>query len=181
MKKIILFLIIIFFSIQKCAFSKELDYVHGHFEKFKSDIDISSGMPLKLQDGKILLVCSQGCSENERNAIFDPETDTVEAIGYFKYGLITRGGGILLPNGKVLFIVEFKGYYNFSNEYTADLYKKILKVLPGKTTEEKNKNYRDYLKLSEEEKAKIYMPILKRNLELLKKYNEHKELKEKSY
>ena len=195
LKKIIvtcLFLFLSVTSINLQAQSKSSDYASGSFVKTQSNYSLR-GCPLKLRDGRILIL---GVHENY---IYYPEHNTFKAIEPTPYGFSYISNGytfpaVVLNDGNILIIGNSNNdiYNKLQKELSPLLMEKFknniiktnkynyLSLLP----EEKNmvvvKEYKSFLKLPENDKIKIYMPILKDNPELLKKYNEYKLISEDS-
>ena len=195
LKKIIvtcLFLFLSITSINSQVQSKNLDYTSGSFVKTQSNYSLR-GCPLKLKDGRVLIL---GVHENY---IYYPEHNTFKAIEPAPYGFAYISNGYTFPaielkDGNILIIGNSDNdiYNKLQKELSPLLIEKFkndiiktnkynyLSLLP----EEKNmvvlKEYKSFLKLPENEKIKIYMPILEDNPELLKKYNEYKFISEDS-
>ena len=162
------------------------------FTKVQSNFSLN-GCPLKLKDGRVLIL---GVHENY---IYYPEHNTFKAIKPVPYGFAYISNGytfpaVVLNDGNVLIIGNSDNdiYNKLQKELSPLLMEKFkndiiktnkynyLNLLP----EEKNmvvlKEYKSFLKLPENEKIKIYMPILEDNPVLLKKYNEYKFISEDS-
>lgn len=135
---------------------------------------------IKLKDGRLLLYSSEG------NAIFDPKTNKLKKTASFKSRPKINFNSILLPNGKVLFVSPNTFYPSdeFGSEIYHliydDLFKKELGKLRKVTslTKEGYNNIRHeawkaYETLSEQEKEKIYLPYIKKNPELYKRYQNY--------
>ena len=79
-----------------------LDYENGHFEKVQTNLEVT-GCPLKLKDGRILIL------DNNRNYIFNPKNNTFRETTPTPFGFsyVSNGGmfpAVVLNNGKVFII-----------------------------------------------------------------------------
>lgn len=136
----------------------------GHFQKIDSQIYGSRSF-VKLNDGKVLF--KKLLENNERKtAIFDPKTNNI----YYNTTLVPESCGavygVKLKNGEILYVAAItKKPANF---FSYEIYNLV-----------DDENYRKELNYiwhgtSLEEQEKIYMPYLKNNSDLLKRYNEYK-------
>lgn len=168
-KIILCFVAIIFIACLSPAKAFELNLFQrnneGYFQKIHSDFPVY-GNAVKLKDGRVLI------TGRPDNLIFDPKTNKFRKTAPFNKD-IKPGEGILLNNGKILFIgaISEPPSWKFENEICKEMEKE--KIFEGE-------EYRKYRKLSEEDKKKIYMPLLQKNPELMKKYNDYLELCENS-
>lgn len=159
----LIFLIAIITIIINLSSAKAFDFNlfkngnEGYFQKIESDFPVN-GNAVKLKDGRILI------TTRPDNIIFDPKTNKFRKTTPFNDD-IQPGMGILLNNGKVLFIGPI--VKQPSEKFLSEIYAEMKKEKSFDGSE-----YRKYRKLPEEEKKKKYMPILEKNPELMKKYNE---------
>lgn len=146
------------------AFNPFQNNDEGYFQKIDSDFPVY-GNPIKLKDGRVLITARPD------NIIFDPKTKKFRKTAPFNND-IEPGIGVLLNNGKVLFVgpITLK---QPSEKFTKEIYEGLfIKPYLDRRFPNKNTDYMNYRKLPEEEKKKIYMPFLEKNPELMKKYNE---------
>lgn len=187
---IVLMLVIIVLSISP-VFSTTLDYENGHFEKIQSNLEIY-GCPLKLKDGRVLIL------DVKKNYIFNPKDNTFRETTPLPYGFSNFSNGktfpaVVLNNGKVFIIgaVLAHPYDKFRNELSDEIQNKLLfcKIQSdpnyiGLTLSKKKyiigQLYRDFQMLPYKKKEEIYLPIIMRNPDLLKRYNEYCQIREKS-
>ena len=179
LKKVLLLLLILLVSItlSNCAYSSKEK--GGYFKKLHSDIPVA-GSARKVNDGKILIYGEVG------NIIFDPKTDTFRKTVLAKKG-IGLVSSVSLADGRVLFVGpnaiedaptdELKLYSLVAD----DLFKKRLKkyrIVESTLTDSEIRNLRrqvyleEYASLYEDEREKLLLPYLKKNPELMKKYND---------
>lgn len=191
LKILLVFVLVIGIFINLPNFSLALDYENGHFEKINSDLSIQ-GCPVKLKDGRILIL------DIDKNYIFDPKTNTFRETTRTPFGFSYISNGKIFPavvlnNGKVLIIGKILDApsLKFQNE----LYEPIKKTLTqyeyknnskfsSLNAEERNSIivtlYKAYRQLPENEKEKLYLPIIAKDNNLLKQYNDYCKLREKS-
>ena len=174
---VLLLILLISITLSNCAYSSKEK--GGYFKKLHSDIPVA-GSARKVNDGKILIYGEVG------NIIFDPKTDT-----FRKTVLVKKGIGLVssvsLADGRVLFVGpnaiedaptdELKLYSLVAD----DLFKKRLKkyrIVESTLTDSEIRNLRrqvyleEYASLYEDEREKLLLPYLKKNPELMKKYND---------
>ncbi len=189
----ILFCMVI--SCQFCtqAIAQTLDYANGRFERLRGSKYEIYGSPLKLPNNNILIM------GNRDTFVFDPVTNKFKKTADLLAPLIyfinndTMHSAVVLKNGKVLcfgryleqpsckFRPEIQAAY--MQQVTNDALKEdpnfLLKSLDEKEELRRSK-WQEYMELDEEGKAKIYMPIIKRDRDLLKRYNAYCERRLKS-
>jgi len=191
LKILLVFVLVIGIFIKLPNFSLALDYENGHFQKINNDLSIQ-GCPVKLKDGRILIL------DIDKNYIFDPKTNTFGETTRTPFGFSYISNGKIFPavvlnNGKVLIIGKILDApsLKFQNE----LYEPIKKTLTqyehknnpkfsSLNAEKRNSiidtHYKAYKQLSENEKEKLYLPIIAKDSNLLKQYNDYYELRKKS-
>jgi len=191
LKILLVFVLVIGIFIKLPNFSLALDYENGHFQKINNDLSIQ-GCPVKLKDGRILIL------DIDKNYIFDPKTNTFGETTRTPFGFSYISNGKIFPavvlnNGKVLIIGKILDApsLKFQNE----LYEPIKKTLTqyehknnpkfsSLNAEKRNSiidtHYKAYKQLSENEKEKLYLPIIAKDSNLLKQYNDYYELRTKS-
>ena len=149
LKKVLLLLLILLVSItlSSCAYSSIEK--GGYFKKLHSDIPVA-GSARKVNDGKILIYGEVG------NIIFDPKTDTFRKTVLAKKG-IGLVSSVSLADGRVLFV----GPNAIEDAPTSEI-----RELSRQVYEE------EYASLYEDEREKLLLPYLKKNPELMKKYND---------
>lgn len=173
--------IVIFVTCCVCLFNINVSAksIDGTFKVIQSNIPDRVDS-IKLKDGRLLLYSSEG------NAIFDPKTNKLKKTASFKSRPKINFNSILLPDGKVLFVrpTTFYPSEEFGSEIYHlihdDLFKKELGKLK-KVTSLTNEGYNNirheawkaYKVLSEQEKEKIYLPYIKKNPELYKRYQNY--------
>ncbi len=183
LKKVLLLLLILLVSItlSNCAYSSKEK--GGYFKKIRTDYQLQEGFPIvKLKDGRIFLTALK--------LFFDPKTNTFRKTT--QYPKNVSGDAILLNNGKILFFEYYLPQPSNSdplkskliNLFYDDYIKKLIKEDIGydmpfelltllEQTKYKKQLRDEYYKKSEKDRAAIYMPYLKKNPELLKKYNDY--------
>ncbi len=191
LKILLVFVLVIGIFIKLPNFSLALDYENGHFQKINNDLSIQ-GCPVKLKDGRILIL------DIDKNYIFDPKTNTFGETTRTPFGFSYISNGKIFPavvlnNGKVLIIGKILDApsLKFQNE----LYEPIKKTLTqyehknnpkfsSLNAEKRNSiidtHYKAYKQLPENEKEKLYLPIIAKDSNLLKQYNDYYELRKKS-
>lgn len=189
--RIILLLYIFQFAI--CVNAQTLDYANGKFKRLRGSKYEIYGSPLKLPNNNILIM------GNRDTFVFDPVTNKFKKTADLLAPLIyfinndTMHLAVVLKNGKVLcfgryleqpsckFRPEIQAAY--MQQVTNDALKEdpnfLLKSLDEKEELRRSK-WQEYMELDEEGKAKIYMPIIKRDRDLLKRYNAYCERRLKS-
>ena len=174
---VLLLILLISITLSNCAYSSKEK--GGYFKKLHSDIPVA-GSARKVNDGKILIYGEVG------NIIFDPKTDTFRKTVLAKKG-IGLVSSVSLADGRVLFVGpnaiedaptdELKLYSLVED----DLFKKRLKkyrIVESTLTDSEIRNLRrqvyleEYASLYEDEREKLLLPYLKKNPELMKKYND---------
>ena len=135
---------------------------------------------MKIKDGRLLLYSAEG------NTLFDPKTNKFKETASFKTIPMGMSNAILLSDGRVLFLGPYTLYPStmFGSEIYHlihdDFCNKKLEAYklqrPIRSTEYSRlarKAWQEYKHLPEEEKEKIYLPYLKKNPELYKKYQDY--------
>lgn len=191
-KKLISIVLLIFgicFIFPNIAFA--LDYENGHFEKIQTNLEIK-GCPLKLKDGRILIL------DNNRNYIFNPKNNTFRETTPTPFGFSYVSNGDMFPavvlnNGKVFIIGKIlePPFDKFKDElyepikaiFTRDEFRNNPKFA-SLSAEERNSiivsRWKTFRKLPENEKEQVYLPIIRKNSDLLNRYNQYCQLREKS-
>ena len=168
-----------------------LDYENGHFEKIQTNLEIE-GCPLKLKDGRILIL------DTNRNYIFNPKNNTFRETTPTPFGFsyVSNGGmfpAVVLNNGKVFIIGKIlkPPFDKFKDElyepikaiFTRDELRNNPKFA-SLSAEERNSiivaRWKNFRKLPENEKEQVYLPIIRKNSDLLNRYNQYCQLREKS-
>ena len=178
LKKVLLLLLILLVSItlSNCAYSSKEK--GGYFKKLHSNIPVA-GSARKVNDGKILIYGEVG------NIIFDPKTDTFRKTVLAKKG-IGLVSSVSLADGRVLFVGPYAIHaptdeLKLYSLVADDLFKKRLKkyrIVESTLTDSEIRNLRrqvyleEYASLYEDEREKLLLPYLKKNPELMKKYND---------
>ena len=161
-------LCIIIFSVTNKVFAQELDYIHGHFKRINPQIKFCYGVPTKLQDGNILI------TSNECNMLFNVKTNKFEHVGDFKYKLVPVSSGVLLPDGKVLFLMNRRENINFYSKYENVLKAIVLKNKNYSVNSgDYNNAYAEFSKLSLDEKEKLYQSIINKYPSLKNEYDKY--------
>ena len=174
---VLLLILLVSITLSNCAYSSKEK--GGYFKKLHSNIPVA-GSARKVNDGKILIYGEVG------NIIFDPKTDTFRKTVLAKKG-IGLVSSVSLADGRVLFVGpnaiedaptdELKLYSLVAD----DLFKKRLKkyrIVESTLTDSEIRNLRrqvyleEYASLYEDEREKLLLPYLKKNPELMKKYND---------
>ena len=174
---VLLLILLVSITLSNCAYSSKEK--GGYFKKLHSDIPVA-GSARKVNDGRILIYGEVG------NIIFDPKTDTFRKTVLAKKG-IGLVSSVSLADGRVLFVGpnaiedaptdELKLYSLVAD----DLFKKRLKkyrIVESTLTDSEIRNLRrqvyleEYASLYEDEREKLLLPYLKKNPELMKKYND---------
>lgn len=171
------------------AFS--FDYENGQFEKIQTNLEIE-GCPLKLKDGRILIL------DTNRNYIFNPKNNTFRETTPTPFGFsyVSNGGmfpAVVLNNGIVFIIGKIlePPFDKFEDElyepikaiFTRDEFRNNPKFA-SLSAEERNSiivaRWKNFRKLPENEKEQVYLPIIRKNSDLLSRYNHYCQLREKS-
>lgn len=171
------------------AFS--FDYENGQFETINSNLSIQ-GCPVKLKDGRILIL------DTNRNYIFNPKNNTFRETTPTPFGFsyVSNGGmfpAVVLNNGKVFIIGKIlePPFDKFEDElyepikaiFTRDELRNNPKFA-SLSAEERNSiivaRWKNFRKLPENEKEQVYLPIIRKNSDLLNRYNQYCQLREKS-
>ena len=191
-KKIISIVLLIFgicFIFPNIAFA--LDYENGHFEKIQTNLEIE-GCPLKLKDGRILILdINKSYIFNPKNNTFRETTSTPFGFSYVSNGRVFPA--VVLNNGKVFIIGKIlePPFDKFENElyepikalFTRDEFRNNPKFA-SLSAEERNSiivsRWKNFRKLPENEKEQVYLPIIRKNSDLLNRYNQYCQLREKS-
>ena len=192
LKKIISIVLLIFgicFIFPNIAFA--LDYENGHFEKIQTNLEIK-GCPLKLKDGRILILdINKSYIFNPKNNTFRETTSTPFGFSYVSNGRVFPA--VVLNNGKVFIIGKIlePPFDKFENElyepikalFTRDEFRNNPKFA-SLSAEERNSiivsRWKNFRKLPENEKEQVYLPIIRKNSDLLNRYNQYCQLREKS-
>lgn len=192
LKKIISIVLLIFgicFIFPNIAFA--LDYENGHFEKIQTNLEIE-GCPLKLKDGRILILdINKSYIFNPKNNTFRETTSTPFGFSYVSNGRVFPA--VVLNNGKVFIIGKIlePPFDKFENElyepikalFTRDEFRNNSKFA-SLSAEERNSiivsRWKNFRKLPENEKEQVYLPIIRKNSDLLNRYNQYCQLREKS-
>lgn len=168
-----------------------LDYENGQFETINSNLSIQ-GCPVKLKDGRILIL------DTNRNYIFNPKNNTFRETTPTPFGFsyVSNGGmfpAVVLNNGKVFIIGKIlePPFDKFEDElyepikaiFTRDELRNNPKFA-SLSAEERNSiivaRWKNFRKLPENEKEQVYLPIIRKNSDLLNRYNQYCQLREKS-
>lgn len=168
-----------------------LDYENGHFEKIQTNLEIE-GCPLKLKDGRILILdINKSYIFNPQNNTFRETTSTPFGFSYVSNGRVFPA--VVLNNGKVFIIGKIlePPFDKFENElyepikalFTRDEFRNNPKFA-SLSAEERNSiivsRWKNFRKLPENEKEQVYLPIIRKNSDLLNRYNQYCQLREKS-
>ena len=167
------------------------DYENGHFETINSNLSIQ-GCPVKLKDGRILIL------DIDKNYIFNPKTNSFRETTSTPFGFSYVSNGrvfpaVVLNNGKVFIIGKIlePPFDKFENElyepikalFTRDEFRNNPKFA-SLSAEERNSiivsRWKNFRKLPENEKEQVYLPIIRKNSDLLNRYNQYCQLREKS-
>ena len=168
-----------------------MDYENGHFEKIQTNLEIE-GCPLKLKDGRILILdINKSYIFNPKNNTFRETTSTPFGFSYVSNGRVFPA--VVLNNGKVFIIGKIlkPPFDKFENElyepikalFTRDEFRNNPKFA-SLSAEERNSiivsRWKNFRKLPENEKEQVYLPIIRKNSDLLNRYNQYCQLREKS-
>ena len=171
------------------AFS--FDYENGQFETINSNLSIQ-GCPVKLKDGRILILdINKSYIFNPKNNTFRETTSTPFGFSYVSNGRVFPA--VVLNNGKVFIIGKIlePPFDKFENElyepikalFTRDEFRNNPKFA-SLSAEERNSiivsRWKNFRKLPENEKEQVYLPIIRKNSDLLNRYNQYCQLREKS-
>ncbi len=168
-----------------------LDYENGQFETINSNLSIQ-GCPVKLKDGRILILdIDKNYIFNQKNNTFRETTSTPFGFSYVSNGRVFPA--VVLNNGKVFIIGKIlePPFDKFENElyepikalFTRDEFRNNPKFA-SLSAEERNSiivsRWKNFRKLPENEKEQVYLPIIRKNSDLLNRYNQYCQLREKS-
>ena len=183
LKKVLLLLLILLVSItlSNCAYSSKEK--GGYFKKLHTTVP-SGKVLIKFKDGRLFIRVRDEITSS--NFIFNPTTDSFKKTTNFKSD-INVTNAIQLADGKILFL----GPYVMEDAPTDklklysliedDLFEKRLKkcrIVESALTDSEIRNLRrqvyleEYASLYEDEREKLLLPYLKKNPELMKKYND---------
>ena len=190
---VLLFCVVICCQLCTQVNAQTFDYANGKFKRLRGSKYEIYGSPLKLPNNNILIM------GNRDTFVFDPVTNKFKKTADLPAPLIyvinndTIHSAIVLKNGKVLCFGRYldRPSYKFRPEiqsaYMQQVTNDALKEDPNfllKSLDEKEKlrrsKWQEYRELPEEGKAKIYMPIIKKDSNLLKRYNAYSERRLKS-
>lgn len=179
LKKVLLLLLILLVSItlSNCAYSSKEK--GGYFKKLHSNLPVDGGYQ-KLKDGRVLIYAGEA-----GNIIFDPKTDTFRKTAKAKKG-IELTSSAALADGRVLFVGPYAIHaptdeLDLYSLVADDLFKKRLKkyrIVESTLTDSEIRELsrqvylEEYASLYEDEREKLLLPYLKKNPELMKKYND---------
>ena len=179
LKKVLLLLLILLVSItlSNCAYSSKEK--GGYFKKLHSNLPVDGGYQ-KLKDGRVLIYAGEA-----GNIIFDPKTDTFRKTAKAKKG-IELTSSAALADGRVLFVGPYAIHsptdeLDLYSLVADDLFKKRLKkyrIVESALTDSEIRELsrqvylEEYASLYEDEREKLLLPYLKKNPELMKKYND---------
>lgn len=179
-KRIFLLIVILFFYLIIPSDVYALDYKNGHFEKINTDYHL--GMPVQFNDGRVFII-------SDDNIInFDPNTNKFKKIATLNTSINKHDNtkAIGLNQNKILFIAplfkepseqfEHEIYWLILN----DLYKYKSLYFGDKNIKTTRDAWRAYKQLPEIEREKIYLPYLKKDPDLIKKYYDYIEDYKKS-
>ncbi len=168
-----------------------LDYENGHFEKVQTNLKVT-GCPLKLKDGRILIL------DLNRNYIFNPKNNTFRETTSLPFGFsyvsnVELFPAVVLNNGKVFIIGNI--LEQPFDKFDKELYEPIKAIFIRDELrnnpkfirlreEERNSiivsRWQAFRKLPENEKERVYLPIIRKNPDLLNRYNQYCRLREQS-
>lgn len=191
LKVLTIFILLFGIFINSPNYSFSFDYENGHFETINSNLSIQ-GCPVKLKDGRILIL------DIDKNYIFDPKTNKFKETKPTPFGFSYVSNGktfpaTVLPDGNVLIIGNILEAP--SEQFEDELLEPIKKTLTqyvyknnpkfsSLNAEKRNSIivtlYKAYRHLPENEKEKLYLPIIAKDNNLLKQYNNYCKLREKS-
>ena len=191
LKVLTIFILLFGIFINSPNYSFSFDYENGQFETINSNLSIQ-GCPVKLKDGRILIL------DIDKNYIFDPKTNKFKETKPTPFGFsyVSNGGmfpAVVLNNGKVFIIGKIlePPFDKFENElyepikalFTRDEFRNNPKFA-SLSAEERNSiivsRWKNFRKLPENEKEQVYLPIIRKNSDLLNRYNQYCQLREKS-
>lgn len=191
LKVLTIFILLFGIFINSPNYSFSFDYENGQFETINSNLSIQ-GCPVKLKDGRILIL------DTNRNYIFNPKNNTFRETTPTPFGFshVSNGGmfpAVVLNNGKVFIIGKIlePPFDKFENElyepikalFTRDEFRNNPKFA-SLSAEERNSiivsRWKNFRKLPENEKEQVYLPIIRKNSDLLNRYNQYCQLREKS-
>ena len=180
-KQIVLILLLSFF----CLLNIKVYAKNASFSVLSNDVSVT-GFPVKLMDGRLLIYSSEG------NTIFDPKTNKFKKTESFLYDstTLTRYNPIVLKDGRVLFLSPETSYPSEYSEIQMKiqdivveylLQKRLRESINGKSLSEKEYSTfrrecrKEYTRMSENDRAKIYLPLIKRCPELYEEYKRYVE------
>lgn len=179
-KKIFLLVLILCFDLLFPSNVSAFDYKNGHFEKINTDYHL--GAPIKFRDGRVFII------SNDSIVNFDSSTNKFKKIATLNTAIEQNDNtkAIGLNQNKILFIAPL--FKQPSEQFEHEIYWLILNDLyKYKSLYFSNKNinttkeaWRAYKQLPEIEREKIYLPYLKKDTNLLKKYYDYIEDYKKS-
>ena len=191
LKVLTIFILLFGIFINSPNYSFSFDYENGQFETINSNLSIQ-GCPVKLKDGRILIL------DIDKNYIFDPKTNKFKETKPTPFGFSYVSNGrvfpaVVLNNGKVFIIGKIlePPFDKFENElyepikalFTRDEFRNNPKFA-SLSAEERNSiivsRWKNFRKLPENEKEQVYLPIIRKNSDLLNRYNQYCQLREKS-
>lgn len=191
LKVLTIFILLFGIFINSPNYSFSFDYENGHFETINSNLSIQ-GCPVKLKDGRILIL------DIDKNYIFDPKTNKFKETKPTPFGFSYVSNGktfpaTVLPDGNVLIIgnileapseqFEDELLEPLKNIFMRDEYRNNPKFT-SLSMENRNSiivsHYKKYRSLTEGDKEKLYLPIIKKDPNLLSRYNHYCQLREKS-
>jgi len=145
-----------------------LDYENGHFKKIHTPFPLL-GSPIKLKNGMVIIL-----SENSF-VRFSPQTNKFEKItNNMNFNILANEPGLLLNNGKILFTEPL--WHHPSQKFSAAIYKLVIndlsqyKILKRFRPHKQRDYWYAYNQLPEAEKEKIYLPYIRKNPDLYKRY-----------
>lgn len=191
LKVLTIFILLFGIFINSPNYSFSFDYENGQFETINSNLSIQ-GCPVKLKDGRILIL------DIDKNYIFDPKTNKFKETKPTPFGFSYFFNGktfpaTVLPDGNVLIIgnileapseqFEDELLEPLKNIFMRDEYRNNPKFT-SLSMENRNSiivsHYKKYRSLTEGDKEKLYLPIIKKDPNLLSRYNHYCQLREKS-
>lgn len=179
-KKIFLLILILGFYLLLPSNVSAFDYKNGHFEKINTDYPL--GLPVQLNDGRVFIISDDSIIN------FDSDTNKFKKIATLNTAIDKHDNtkAIGLNQNKILFIAPLfnKPSEQFEREIywliLNDLYKYKSLFFRDKDISSTREAWLAYKQLPETEKEKIYLPYLKKDSNLLKKYYDYIEDYKKS-
>ena len=174
---VLLLILLVSITLSNCAYSSKEK--GGYFKKLHSNLPVDGGYQ-KLKDGRVLIYAGEA-----GNIIFDPKTDTFRKTAKAKKG-IELTSSAALADGRVLFVGPYAIHaptdeLDLYSLVADDLFKKRLKkyrIVESALTDSEIRELsrqvylEEYASLYEDEREKLLLPYLKKNPELMKKYND---------